>query len=284
MGIWEGLLPYHAHLGNLRRYFDSVTKQQIIANSLVLLDYTDYKLTRCTRSKLLELYAYCCGLSTCHFNQFVPRSTRQQRKVPHITLVWLVKYLSVRPNLQPAAYLTSIMSISPCQKQTLSAISPPPLLALPLELQYLVISHLSYPDALALKHTHPHFYNLVKTSVRLKVAWLLERRRRNLQWPLRCAMKTDAAFCGGNGEVRAIMVRRRAHVECARGEGGCEVVVGSTCGGGAKAMLRRRAMQRSWGSGVGRPGLLLIVWVVGLLVTGFVGNVVFVLRWRFSQR
>ena len=96
-------------------------------------------------------------------------------------------------------------------------------------------------------------------------------------------MKTDAAFCGGNGEVRAIMVRRRAHAECAGGEGGCEVVVGSTCGG-AKARGTRRAMQRSWFSGVGGLGILLMVWVAGLLVTGLFGNVLFVLRWHFNQR
>ena len=83
--------------------------------------------------------------------------------------------------------------------------------------------------------------------------------------------------------MRAIMVRRRAHAECAGGERGCEVVLGSTCGG-AKAMSRRRVTQRSWGSGVGRPGFLLMVWVAGLLLTGFVGNFVIVLRWHFSQR
>ena len=176
------------------------------------------------------------------------------------------------------------MSITPYAKPTLSATSPPPLLALPLELQYLIISNLSYPDALALKHTHPHFYNLVKTSVSLKVAWLLERKERNLGWPQKkCAMKTDATFCGGNSEVRAIMVRRRAHAECAGGEGGCEVVVGSTCGG-AKAMGRRGVRQRSWVSGVARPGFLLVVWVLGLLVMSFAGNAVFVLKWHFSQR
>ena len=96
-------------------------------------------------------------------------------------------------------------------------------------------------------------------------------------------MKTDAAFCGGSGEVRNMMMRRRAHAECAAGEGGCEVVVGSTCGG-AKAMGRRRLTHTSWGSGVGRPGFMLMVWVAGLLMTGFVGNCVFALRWHFSQR
>ena len=176
------------------------------------------------------------------------------------------------------------MSITPCQEPTPSAISPPPFLGLPLELQYLVISNLSYPDALALKHTHPHFYNLVKTSVSLKVAWLLERKERNLEWPQKkCAMKTDAAFCGGNSEVRAIMLKRRVHAECAGGDGGCEVVVGSTCGG-AKAMWRRRVRPRSWVIGVERPGRLLLVWVVGLFVMSLAANAVSMLKWRFSQR
>ena len=79
------------------------------------------------------------------------------------------------------------------------------------------------------------------------------------------------------------MVRRRAHAECAGGEGGCEVVVGSTCGG-AKARGRRRVAQRSWVSGPARPGLLLVVWVLGLLVMRFAGDAVFVLKWHFSQR
>ena len=176
------------------------------------------------------------------------------------------------------------MSITPSQKPTLSAISSPPLLALPLELQYLVISNLSYPDALALKHTNPHFYNLVKTSVSLKVAWLLERKERNLGWPQKkCAMKTDATFCGGNSEVRAIMLRRRAHAECAGGDGGCEVVVGSTCGG-AKAIRRGSVRQRSRVIGVGRPAFPLMVWLVGLFVMSLAGNAVFVLKWHFSQR
>ena len=175
------------------------------------------------------------------------------------------------------------MSIIPYPKPTLSATPQPPLLALPLELQYLVIANLSYPDALALKHTHPHFYNLVKTSVSLKVAWLLERKERNLGWPQKkCTMKTDATFCGGNSEVRAIMLRRRAHAECAGGDRGCEVVVGSTCGG-AKAMWRRRVRRSSWVIGVGRPGFLLIVWVVGLLVMSLAGNAVFMLKWHFNQ-
>ena len=176
------------------------------------------------------------------------------------------------------------MCISTFDKPILCATLPSPLLALPLELQFLIIPHLSYPDALALKHTHPHFYSIVNTSVRLKVAWLLERKERRLEWPQKmCAMKTDAAFCGGNGEVRIIMERRRAHAECADGEGGCEVLVGSTCGG-AKAKGRRRAARGIWNNNMEGSESLARVWIVGLLVTSFLANLFFVLRWISSQR
>ncbi|KAL2042407.1 hypothetical protein N7G274_004899 [Stereocaulon virgatum] len=152
------------------------------------------------------------------------------------------------------------------------------ILSLPLELQLHIIPSLSYPDALALKHTHPHFYNLIDTNVRLKVAWLLERKERGLDWPQKmCAMKTDAAFCGGHGEVRTIMARRRAHGECLSGERGCEVVLGSTCGG-AKAGNHRRVVQNFWNSKIGSSTTWLTVWVFGLLITSFVVNLHFVAR------
>ncbi|KAF6224375.1 hypothetical protein HO133_010952 [Letharia lupina] len=99
----------------------------------------------------------------------------------------------------------------------LSTTAKPPLLTLPLELQLLILPHLPYPDALALKHTHTHFYNLVDTNVRLKVAWLLERKTRNLEWPQeKCVMRTDAAFCSTGGG--------QGWEGCWEGKGGCEVV------------------------------------------------------------
>lgn len=108
-----------------------------------------------------------------------------------------------------------------------------PFLNLPVELQLHITSHLPYPDALALKHTNSHFYLLVSTSIRLKVAWLISRHERHLTCPSRnCFLKTDGAFClGTNGEVKAIMERRRRHGECKAGDGGCEVIVGATCRG-----------------------------------------------------
>jgi len=151
----------------------------------------------------------------------------------------------------------------------------PTLLTLPPELHALITPHLPYPDALALKHTHPHFYALVSTSVHLKVSWLLERKSRGLEWPLKkCVMRNDAAFCGGR-EVRGIMERRRAHGECKAGEGGCEVLVGRRCGG-VRRMGRGVLGGRGgrWRGGMG-------MWVVGLVVMSLVANVWFVVNGYF---
>ena len=103
-------------------------------------------------------------------------------------------------------------------------------------------------SALALKHTHRMFYNIVDTSVRLKVAWLLDRKVRGLPTPEKmCCLKSDSEFCNGGlvggwekgrrrgkvqdgaGQVSSIMARRRRHGECDRGV--CEVLVGRRCGG-----------------------------------------------------
>ena len=111
--------------------------------------------------------------------------------------------------------------------------TPSRLLSLPLELQILIASYLLYPDALALRHTHPQFYVLVPTNVIQKVYWLISRHERRLKCPDRnCIMKTDSAFCSsGNGEIRRLMEKRRRHGDCKEGQGECEIVVGRTCGG-----------------------------------------------------
>ncbi|KAJ5664486.1 hypothetical protein N7507_005217 [Penicillium longicatenatum] len=102
------------------------------------------------------------------------------------------------------------------------------LLDLPPEIHMQIASFLSYPDALALKHTSRHFYNMVYTGVHLKVNWLVERFERKLECPMeKCSFRTDEAFC--NGRVRRIMERRRWHLECRRVPGGCWVVEGQTC-------------------------------------------------------
>lgn len=173
------------------------------------------------------------------------------------------------------------MSINQCQKCT-QAPEPSQLLILPLELQYLIFPHLSYPDALALKHTHPQFYHIINTSVRMKVAWLLERKERGLEWPQKmCAMKTDALFCVD--EVKEIMEKRRAHGECAAGDGGCEVVLGTTCGG-PKRVRRGRAVQKLLTSRIGRPGATMTIWILGLLLMSLITNLCIGVRWYVSSR
>ncbi|KAL2869365.1 uncharacterized protein BJX67DRAFT_379384 [Aspergillus lucknowensis] len=102
------------------------------------------------------------------------------------------------------------------------------LMDLPTELHLNVSSFLTYPDALALKHTCRHFYSLVYTGVHLKVDWLVERFERKLECPLeKCSFRTDEAFC--NWRIRKIMERRRRHLECSRYRGGCLVIEGRTC-------------------------------------------------------
>ncbi|KAL4895795.1 hypothetical protein BDV59DRAFT_173149 [Aspergillus ambiguus] len=102
------------------------------------------------------------------------------------------------------------------------------LMGLPTELHLQIASYLSYPDALALKHTSRHFYSFVDTGVFLKVDWLVKRFELKLECPMEeCSFRTDEAFC--NWRIRRIMHRRRRHQECRRQKGGCLVVGGETC-------------------------------------------------------
>ncbi|PWY88580.1 hypothetical protein BO94DRAFT_44462 [Aspergillus sclerotioniger CBS 115572] len=102
------------------------------------------------------------------------------------------------------------------------------LLDLPTELHLHISTFLTYPDALALKHTCRHFYSLVYTGVHLKVDWFVERFERKLECPMeKCSFRTDEAFC--NKRIRGIMERRRRHLECAQLPGGCLVIEGRTC-------------------------------------------------------
>lgn len=74
------------------------------------------------------------------------------------------------------------------------------LMHLPTEIHILISKELIYPDALSLKHTNRYFYNLVDTGVRLKVAWLMERRMLHLDCPndRKCNLRTDLEFCRGS--------------------------------------------------------------------------------------
>lgn len=74
------------------------------------------------------------------------------------------------------------------------------LMALPTELHLLISKHLSYPDALSLKHANQHFSHLVYTGVNLKIEWLIERRRLHLDCPndRKCELGSDLRFCRGS--------------------------------------------------------------------------------------
>jgi hypothetical protein len=109
--------------------------------------------------------------------------------------------------------------------------SRPTLLLLPTEIQDSIISFLPYPDLLALKHTHPHFYCIVITTKHQRTNWLSERAEQRLPLPQRtCRWNTDADFCRSE-EIREFMERRRWHLDCPRQKtgGGCLVVKGKDC-------------------------------------------------------
>lgn len=117
----------------------------------------------------------------------------------------------------------SIMMTSHCPQPhspSPAPFSPTSLTDLPPEIHLLITPYLSYPDALSLKHTNRHFYNLVYTGVNLKIEWLIERRRLHLDCPhdKACELGSDRTFC--RGSVRLLMKRRREHGECETRPGG----------------------------------------------------------------
>lgn len=72
--------------------------------------------------------------------------------------------------------------------------------SLPPEIHLLISQHLTYPDALSLKHASRYFYCLVDTGLKLKVDWLIERRSLHLECPndRRCDLGSDLKFCRGS--------------------------------------------------------------------------------------
>ncbi|KAI8628345.1 F-box domain-containing protein [Xylariaceae sp. FL1651] len=107
---------------------------------------------------------------------------------------------------------------------------------LPPELHLLITRHLTYPDALSLKHTSRYFYYLVDTGVKLKVSWLIERGSLHLECPndRSCDLRSDLKFC--KGSVKLLMQRRREHLECELRPGlGCLVF-------GTRACAHRRSL------------------------------------------
>lgn len=130
------------------------------------------------------------------------------------------------------------------------------LMDLPTEIHLLVSKELTYPDALSLKHTSRYFYNLVDTGVRLKVAWLMERRLLHLDCPndRKCNLRTDLEFC--RGSVTLLMQRRREHIECESRPGlGCLVYATPQC-------AYRRGWRTVWGRWMRRQITVEIWWIL----------------------
>lgn len=77
---------------------------------------------------------------------------------------------------------------------------PLSLMDLPPEIHLLISDRLIYPDALSLRHVNRHFYFLVDTGIKLKIDWLVERRRLHLECPnnQRCDLGSDLRFCRGS--------------------------------------------------------------------------------------
>ncbi|KAH8804679.1 F-box domain-containing protein [Xylogone sp. PMI_703] len=93
------------------------------------------------------------------------------------------------------------------------------LMSLPTEIHLQISRYLTYPDALALKHTNQHFFYIIDTGVELKIEWLIERRLLHLDCPREgCELGSDTKFC--RGSIRLLMKRRREHFECDSQPGG----------------------------------------------------------------
>lgn len=154
---------------------------------------------------------------------------------------------------------------------------------LPTEIHILISKELIYPDALSLKHTSRYFYSLVDTGVRLKVAWLMERRMLHLDCPndRKCILKTDLEFCRGSvtsvslpfpsatrspytfccpaladPSYRLLMQRRREHMECESRPGlGCLVYDTPQC-------ALRRDWRWKWSRRMRRQVTIELWWIL----------------------
>lgn len=158
---------------------------------------------------------------------------------------------------------------------------------LPTEIHILISKNLIYPDALSLKHTSRYFYNLVDTGVRLKVAWLMERRLLHLDCPndRGCILKTDREFCRGsvtsvltpltlssfrpfclsNPFHRLLMQRRREHVECESRPGlGCLVYDTPQC-------ALRRDWRKRWSRRMRQQVTIELWWILLAAIPLFLG-------------
>ncbi len=182
-------------------------------------------------------------LLTLSLNDLLPRSLAD----PHITLL---------DSQLPAVHQSARIDTTLISEQFKGLQKPPPLipclLALPVELQILIASHLHYPDLLSLKITHPALRRLFHPTVYDRISWLLSRAALHLPIPsyVACDFKTDRDLVA-NEEVTAIIRRRRQHFECAESTymvgsiESCLLDNGKTCDGAFQRMTKRTEKQRT---------------------------------------
>lgn len=157
----------------------------------------------------------------------------------------------------------------------------PSLLRLPLELQFLMTSHLPWPDLLALRHSHPYFYYNIPTTVRQRVAWLISLEPCDLRFPRENVnMKTDADFCRSY-EIKRLLRMRRCHLDCHRDGKHCLTVEGQCCSPhadgvskGARAVIRNETFRRLSHGGLSLCSMRLLWAMLGLLIALLVAWIV----------
>lgn len=109
-------------------------------------------------------------------------------------------YLSIRFQLKSATMgaqdNTQQFTMSATQVESKGA----QLMSLPPELHLQISQYLTFPDALSLKQSNKYFQSMVYTGIRLKIEWLIERRRLHLECPnnVKCDLGSDLKFCRGS--------------------------------------------------------------------------------------
>jgi hypothetical protein len=178
------------------------------------------------------------------------------------------------------------LSSDPLPHRSPDNLPTPSLLNLPPELHLLITSHLPWPDLLALKHTHPYFYQNIPTTVRQRVTWLLSRAITRLRLPKqRINMKTDTDFCRSH-EIRKFLERRRWHLDCRSDGKGCLVFEGRVCPAQGKGLGKGRMALTRKGNRFGLSGkwsvlFLGLSWLLKALITVLVGLILKDLETRF---
>jgi hypothetical protein len=152
-----------------------------------------------------------------------------------------------------------------------------------------LLPHLNYPSLLSLRLSHPYFYHSPllyparAPAIRLRVAWLLDRGAGgNVLVPTKSGslnVGTDEGFLA-NPQVQELLRRERRHGDCERGQAGCRLVLGVTCGGPKKGgrldWIRSRRRTGDWWRKEW-------VWAAVSILVALVAVVLYVLRTNVTR-